>query len=56
VPYLRGNNIKIREELGWKPSVMWKELMKEMVEYDLMNAEMECKEIEIKKLLHKGKL
>jgi GDPmannose 4,6-dehydratase len=35
VPYLRGSSRKIREELGWEPSVGFAELVKRMVESDL---------------------
>lgn len=35
VPYLRGGNEKIRRSLGWEPTYTWRELMREMVEFDL---------------------
>jgi GDPmannose 4,6-dehydratase len=35
VPFLLGNPSKIKEELGWEPSISWKSLLKEMYETDL---------------------
>lgn len=44
LPYLRGDSTKIREKLGWKPKVGFKELIREMVAADvrdLMNKELD---------------
>lgn len=38
VPFLRGDNSYIRNKLGWTPKVTFKELVKEMVEWDIQNA------------------
>ncbi|MCX6707122.1 MAG: GDP-mannose 4,6-dehydratase, partial [Candidatus Woesearchaeota archaeon] len=35
VDVLLGDSSKARKELGWKPKIMFKELVKEMVESDL---------------------
>ena len=35
VPYLRGNAERIKNELGWKPNIGFKELMEAMVDFDL---------------------
>ena len=37
VDYLRGDYKKANKILGWKPKVSFKELVKEMVEYELLN-------------------
>ena len=34
VPFLKGNFKKIEEHLGWKPSINWRDLAEEMVEFD----------------------
>ena len=33
LPYLKGDSTKIREELGWKPTYTFEEMMIEMTEY-----------------------
>jgi len=33
LPYLKGDSTKIREELGWKPTYTFNEMMIEMAEY-----------------------
>lgn len=35
VPFLLGDPSKIERELGWRPSISWRELLKEMYEHDL---------------------
>lgn len=35
VPFLLGNSAKARDKLGWKPQYTWKELLKEMYNYDI---------------------
>ena len=35
VPFLKGNASRIRRELGWMPSINFKQLVRMMVEYDL---------------------
>ena len=35
VPYLKGNASRIREELGWKPTIGFNELVERMVKNDL---------------------
>jgi len=50
VDYLLGDPSKAKKELGWKPEVSFKELVKKMVESDLILAERE------KVLLEKGLL
>ncbi len=35
VQYLRGDSRKARKKLGWKPKISFKQLVKEMVKYDL---------------------
>ena len=37
VDYLRGDYKKANKILGWKPKISFKELVKEMVEYELLN-------------------
>lgn len=37
VPFLRGDNSYIRNKLGWYPKVTFKELVKEMVDYDIQD-------------------
>ena len=44
VQYLRGDSSKARKKLGWKPKISFKQLVKEMVKYDLE----EIKKINIK--------
>jgi len=38
VPYLSGKADKIRNELGWEPTITFDEIVKEMVEYDINEA------------------
>lgn len=38
VPFLRGDNSYIRNKLGWYPKVTFKELVKEMVDYDIQDS------------------
>jgi GDPmannose 4,6-dehydratase len=35
VPFLKGNSTKARKELGWKPTISFKEMVREMVENDI---------------------
>jgi GDPmannose 4,6-dehydratase len=37
VPFLLGNPSSIKKDLGWIPEYSWKDLLKEMYEYDLNN-------------------
>jgi GDPmannose 4,6-dehydratase len=41
VPYLCGDSTKIRTVLGWKPEVSFNELVKEMVEGDMIETKKE---------------
>ncbi|CDW86871.1 gdp-mannose-dehydratase [Stylonychia lemnae] len=41
VPFLRGNPQRIKEKLGWEPNILWRELLEEMLEYDLKLAKLE---------------
>ena len=35
---LKGDASKARRELGWKPEISFKKLVKDMVEYDIKNS------------------
>lgn len=44
VSYLRGSYQKIKDTIGWTPTIMWEDLLKEMLNYDILLAEREAKE------------
>ena len=44
VSYLRGSYKKIKDTIGWTPTIMYEELLKEMLNYDLLLAEREVLE------------
>jgi GDPmannose 4,6-dehydratase len=35
VPFLKGNSAKAQQTLGWKPTISFKEMVREMVENDI---------------------
>ena len=43
VPYLLGDNSKVKEKLGWKPHYTFKTLAKEMYEKDLQREQRKFK-------------
>lgn len=52
VPYLRGDASKARQALGWKPRVGFDELVRMMVEHDVLLAERERRIIEAGDIVH----
>jgi len=46
VPFLKGNPLKIMGNLGWKPTYSWKDLLKEMYEYDIQELLWHSKKME----------
>jgi GDPmannose 4,6-dehydratase len=44
VSYLRGSYQKIKDTIGWVPTIMWEDLLKEMLAYDMILADREAQE------------
>ena len=42
VPFLKGNSAKAQKTLGWKPTITFKEMVREMVDSDIKMEESKC--------------